>query len=136
MIILLVPLFFLELFVSMWVGERIGFIPSAFWIITTMITGGILLKNTPYALISNLVSAQMGSLDVKRANSSSMSYMMGSVLLIVPGVMSDSIGFILLIYSFYLRLLAKLNPQQPKTFREEKGDDNVIDVEIINTKCD
>ena len=138
MILALVPLFFMELFASMWVGEQIGFGPSVLWIIVTMIAGSLYLKNSPYALMGNLASAHLGKLNIQNANRASMAYLVGAVSLIIPGVISDGVGLILLMYSFYLRLLAKITPPKPNRFdqqkrsNQEKGDEDVIDVEIVD----
>ncbi len=132
MILGIVPLFFIELFVSMKVGDIIGFLPSVLWILGTMIIGGLLLRFSPYAFMGNVMSVQMGKLDPKSANALSMSYLLGSILLIVPGVITDFFGVGFLLYALYLHLLAKIRPQQHNTYADKKGDDDVIDVEIID----
>ena len=132
MILGIVPLFFIELFVSMKVGDIIGFLPSVLWILGTMIIGGLLLRFSPYAFMGNVMSVQMGKLDPKSANALSMSYLLGSILLIVPGVITDFLGVGFLLYALYLHLLAKIRPQQHNIYTDKKGDDDVIDVEIID----
>ncbi len=138
MVLALVPLFFLELFVSMWVGEQIGFGSSVLWIIVTMISGSLYLKNSSYTLMDNLTSAHLGKLDIKNANRASMAHFFGAISLIIPGVLSDGLGVLLLAYSFYLRLLAKITPPKPNRFNQQKssnqvkGDEDVIDVEIVD----
>ena len=132
MIFGMIPLFFLELFVSMKVGDIIGFLPSVLWILLTMIAGSTLLRFSPYTFMGNVMSVQMGKLDLRSANNASMSYLLGSVLLIIPGVITDVVGLAMLLYTLYLRLLAKMRPQQPKHYNPHKGDNDVIDVEIID----
>jgi len=128
----IVPLFFLELFVSMKVGDMIGFVPSVLWILLTMVAGSTLLRLSPYTFMGNIMSAQMGKLDLKSANSASMSYLLGALFLIIPGVITDLLAVLLLLYTLYLRLLAKMRPQQVNKYKETKGDSDVIDVEIID----
>ena len=132
MIIGIIPLFFLELFVSMKVGDIIGFLPSIVWILGTMFIGTLLLRFSPYAFMGNLASVQMGKLDPKSANALSMSYLLGSILLIVPGVITDFLGLSFLLYALYLHLLAKIRPQKYVYNQKNKGDDDVIDVEVID----
>jgi UPF0716 family protein affecting phage T7 exclusion len=132
MIIGIIPLFFLELFVSMKVGDMIGFLPSVLWILLTMIAGSTLLRLSPYTFMGNMMSMQMGKLDLRSANNASMSYLMGSIMLIIPGVITDVIGLLMLLYTLYLQLLAKMRPQQPRNDIQTKGDSDVIDVEIID----
>jgi len=128
----IVPLFFLELFVSMKVGDIIGFLPSVLWILLTMIAGSTLLRLSPYTFMGNIRSMQMGKLDPRSANNASMTYLLGSLFLIVPGVITDCLAVGLLLYSFYLRLSAKMRSQQPNGYTQHKGDKDVIDVEIID----
>jgi UPF0716 family protein affecting phage T7 exclusion len=132
MIIGIIPLFFLELFISMKVGDMIGFLPSVLWILLTMIAGSTLLRLSPYTFMGNMMSMQMGKLDLRSANNASMSYLMGSIMLIIPGVITDVIGLLMLLYTLYLQLLAKMRPQQPRNDIQTKGDSDVIDVEIID----
>jgi len=132
MIFGIVPLFFLELFVSMKVGDVIGFVPSVLWILLTMIAGSALLRLSPYTFMGNVMSVQMGKLDLRSANNASMSYLLGSVFLIIPGVLTDTLAVLLLLYTLYLRLLAKMRPQQQNKYEQTKGDSDVIDVEIID----
>jgi UPF0716 family protein affecting phage T7 exclusion len=132
MIIGIIPLFFLELFISMKVGDMIGFLPSVLWILLTMIAGSTLLRLSPYTFMGNIMSMQMGKLDLRSANNASMSYLMGSIMLIIPGVITDVIGLLMLLYTLYLQLLAKMRPQQPRNDIQTKGDSDVIDVEIID----
>jgi len=132
MIFGIVPLFFLELFVSMKVGDMIGFVPSVLWILLTMIAGSTLLRLSPYTFMGNVMSVQMGKLDLKSANNASMSYLLGSIFLIIPGVLTDTLAVLLLLYTLYLHLLAKMRPQQKTKYEQQKGDSDVIDVEIID----
>jgi UPF0716 family protein affecting phage T7 exclusion len=55
--------------------------------------------------------------------------------LIIPGVLTDILGVLALGYTMYLRFVAKITPEQTK-FNQNKGDDNVIDVEIIDEYTD
>ena len=132
MILAIIPLFFLELFVSMKVGDVIGFMPSVLWILLTMIAGSTLLRLSPYTFMGNVMSVQLGKLDLKSANNASMSYLMGAVMLIIPGVITDVMAVGMLLYTLYLQLLAKMRPQQPRNYTQTKGDSDVIDVEIID----
>ncbi len=132
MIIAIIPLFFLELFVSMKVGDVIGFIPSVLWILLTMIAGSTLLRLSPYTFMGNMMSVKMGKIDLRSANNASMSYLMGAIFLIIPGVITDIMAVLMLLYTLYLHLLAKMRPQQKNNYMNPKGDNDVIDVEIID----
>lgn len=132
MILGIVPLFFLELFVSMMVGDKIGFGFSVLWIMTTMMMGIVLLRLSPYAFVGGIKSVQMGKIDMQSANHVSMSYLIGSILLIIPGVIGDIVGVLLLLYALYLHLLARIRPKEEQNYKHTQGEDDVIDVEIID----
>ncbi len=50
-LLIMIPFMLLELYLSLYVGERIGFWWSAIWIVVSMILGIRLLQYTPYTLM-------------------------------------------------------------------------------------
>jgi len=132
---LAIPFFLLELYLSLKTGESIGFFWSVVWIFLSAIIGMTFLKNSPVAVMSNMQAMQKGKIDAKKFQDASMSYFIGSILLIIPGVLSDIFGVIALIYTLYLQFVAKIASEKTK-FNQNKGDDNVIDVEIIDEHSD
>ena len=116
-------------------GETIGFFWSAVWIIVTIFIGIVLLQNSPHAIMNQMQSVQKGKLNLKKFQDASMSYFIGAILLIVPGVFSDFLGLIALAYTVYLHFIAKITPEQTNNYRK-KGDNDVIDVEIIDEHTD
>ncbi len=134
-LLIMIPFALLELYLSLYVGERIGFWWSAVWIFTTMILGIRLLQYTPYTLMGNISQVSMGKLSMEEFQNASTSYLLGAILLIIPGVLTDFLGLFALGYTMYLRFVAKMTPEQTK-FNQNKGDDNVIDVEIIDEHTD
>jgi 2-isopropylmalate synthase/UPF0716 protein FxsA len=131
--IFVVLFFFAELFVSLKVGISIGFARSVIWILSTMVVGGLLLRLSPYALVSNFQTFSFGGFDLKDVQTASMAYLFGAVLLVVPGVLSDLIAVLLLGYTLCLHLLATIRPTRSRhrdPFHE--GENNVIDVEIVD----
>ncbi len=135
MMFLAIPLLLLELYLSLKVGENIGFLWSVIWIVLSMIIGISLLQRSPYTMMGNLTSVKLGKLDLKSFENASMSYFVGAIFLIIPGVLSDLFGVIALCYTLYLQFIAKITPEQTK-FDTKKGDNNVIDVEIIDEHTD
>jgi len=132
---LAIPFFLLELYLSLKTGETIGFFWSVVWIFLSMILGVVLLQNSPHAVMGNMQAMQKGKLNIKKFQDASMSYFIGSIMLIIPGVLSDFFGLIALGYTLYLQFIAKITPEQTN-FNQNKGDDNVIDVEIIDEHTD
>jgi UPF0716 protein FxsA len=135
MIFVLIPFLLLELYVSLKVGERIGFLGSALWIILSMIIGVRLLQTSPLAMVGNFNAMAQGKLSMKSFENAATSYMLGSILLIIPGVVSDFLGIAALLYAFYLQFTAKMKPEQPNPYQKQ-GDKDVIDVEVIDEYSD
>ena len=132
---LAIPFFLLELYLSLKTGETIGFFWSVIWIIASAVIGMILLQNSPHAIMSQMQSVQRGKLNLKKFQDASMAYFIGAILLIIPGVFSDFMGVVALAYTLYLHFVAKITPEQTN-FKTNQGDDNVIDVEIIDEHTD
>jgi UPF0716 family protein affecting phage T7 exclusion len=132
MIFLLIPFFLIELYLSLSVGESIGFLWSVVWIVLSFLFGISLLKHSSLAMFGNMNAVKQGKLDIQKFKNASMAYFIASILLIVPGVFSDFLGIIALCYTFYLQFIAKITPEQKYTNFKKQGDDNVIDVEIID----
>jgi UPF0716 family protein affecting phage T7 exclusion len=126
MIFLVIPLFFLELYLSLEVGESIGFLWASFWIIVTAVLGIFLLKLTPYIVLDSLKSFQKPLFTLQHLQKMGTFYFLSSILFIVPGVLSDFIALCLLLVVVYLKLHVKIHG-----YKKNQGDDNVIDVEII-----
>jgi len=82
-------------------------------------------------MLGNMQSMRQGKLDMKRFQNVSMAYFIGAILLMIPGVFSDFLGLMALIYTLYLQFIVKITPEQTTHFKKQ-GDDNVIDVEIID----
>ena len=139
MMLLILIFLMADFFVSLKVGIEIGYLNSILWIIGSAILGGILLRLSPYALMSSLQNFSFGEFDIYDVQNASLSYLIGSILLIIPGVLSDIIGLVLVMFSLYLHLFAKIRPRKYNNFQnfnQNKGEDNeIIDVEIID-KCD
>lgn len=131
MIFIVIPFFFIELYISLKTGENIGFAWSVLWIIGSFFVGMRLLKTSSHTILGNIESVKKGKLDVQSFKSANLSYFIGAILLIIPGVFSDFLGLMALFYTFYLQTIAKITPEQTNT-QTNQGDDNVIDVEIID----
>ncbi len=131
MIFLIIPFALIELYLSLKTGETIGFFWSVVWIVLSFALGMILLQKSSQTMMGNMQSMRQGKLDVRRFQNASMSYFIGAILLIIPGVFSDILGVLALFYSLYLQFIAKITPERTTHFTKQ-GDDNVIDVEIID----
>ena len=132
MIFALIPFFLIELYLSLKTGEEIGFFWSVIWIILSFMLGMMLLQKSSQTMRGNMQSMRQGKLDMRRFQNASMSYFIGAVLLMIPGVFSDFLGVIALGYTLYLQFVAIITPGHTNNNFKKQGDDNVIDVEIID----
>ncbi len=132
MIFLLIPFFLFELYFSLKVGESIGFFFSVIWIVLSFALGIVLLRRSPLAMMGNIKAMREGKVDIRGFQNASMAYLIAAVLLIVPGVFSDFLGLAALGYSFYLQFIAIITPKERYPNFKKQGDENVIDVEIID----
>jgi len=129
--IVVIGLFFAELLVSLKVGLVIGFGLSVVWIAVSAALGYLLIQLSPYALMQAFNTMNIRDFtDMRNAQNAALSYLFAAILLIVPGVLTDGLGILMLVYSLYLRLFATMRPNTK--FNQYQGDDDVIDVEIID----
>jgi len=134
--ILLIPYLFLELYLSLAVGAEIGFLWSVIWIISSMMLGMGLLQNAQTTMAKSMGGLASGKLNMKSFHDSATSYFLGAILLIIPGVFSDFLGVIALLYTYYLQLGGTILNSKNKTNinnNSKQGDTDVIDVEIIES---
>jgi UPF0716 family protein affecting phage T7 exclusion len=131
MIFLIIPFALIELYLSLKTGETIGFFWSVVWIVLSFALGMMLLQKSSQTMMGNMQSMRQGKLDLRRFQNVSMAYFIGAILLIIPGVFSDFLGIIALFYTLYLQFVAKITPEGTTHFTKQ-GDDDVIDVEIID----
>ena len=132
--LIILPYLFLELYFSLAVGEQIGFLWSVIWILGSFMLGMGLIQNAHNSLITNMKLASLGKLDAKSFHDASTSYFIGAILLIIPGVFSDFLGVMALFYTLFLQLGGTISLLKDKTNIKQtnkQGDDDVIDVEII-----
>jgi len=129
-----------ELFLSLEVGSQIGFLWSVIWILGSFMLGMGLIKNAHTTIKGNVQGLKEGKINMKSFHDSATSYFLGAILLIVPGVFSDILGLIALLYTFYLQLGGTIPNSKHKTninyenkYKNTQGDDDVIDVEIIES---
>ena len=131
--LIIIPYFLLELYFSLAVGSKIGFLGSVIWIVTTFIIGMGLLKNAHLSFLNGFNSLSSGKLNLDTFQNFATSYFLGAILLIIPGVFSDFLGVILLIYSLFLRMGVNLPSKNSKINKsDKKNSDDIIDVEIID----
>ncbi len=133
---------FLEVMISVNLSSQIGGFNTFLELVFSAFLGFILLVNFRATLFENMQAFSMQKIDVQEFQRLNIFAVLGAVLLIIPGFLTDMIG-ILLQFSVITKMLvnrftAKSNYQNSTRFTHEQSqihtqkDDDVIDVEIIN----
>ena len=106
-------------------------------IILSAVVGMYLLQNFKYAMSENIMSLYRGQITDRDFMRMNVGMALGALLLIVPGFMTDIIG-VFLQFEFFARLIAKRFTKHDEKFENfnnyKKGEDDVIDVEIVDDK--
>lgn len=126
----LVPIFIVaEFYITSRVISTIGFWWVMALFLASFLVGITMLKNAHFlvtANISNLFASPNGA---KQVYTSGIFFVVGAILFIIPGVLSDIIGVLFILYSFYLQTSGTITN---KTTKKQK-DSDVIDAEIISS---
>jgi len=131
-LIYLLAYFILEFLITIKTGIAIGFGWSVVWVIVTSLAGAILLKLSPYAIKDSFEQIGFKKFNIINAQNAAISYVLGAIMLIIPGVFSDILGILLLLFTLYLRFFTKM-PREFENNNFNKGEYDVIDVEIIDS---
>ncbi len=127
----LLPIFLAaEIYTSWYTASIIGIWWSIVWIFGMIIIGVALLKRTHIAIALSFQSFLASGMSINALYRQNIAYIMGAVLLIVPGMLSDMAGFLVLFYAFYLQTIGTISPKT--NLKSNKGSDDVIDAEIIS----
>jgi len=121
---------------SLSMGENIGFLWSVIWIVGSFSIGMGLIQNGAITMKKSMASLAAGKLNKKSFHDSATSYFLGALLLMIPGVFTDILGVIALIYTFYLQLGGTIPSSKTENNINninKQGDEDVIDVEIIES---
>jgi len=120
---------FAEVTLTVEIASKIGGLATFLEIIGSAFLGIFILMNFRHALSENLEALRTRQIDVQGFSNRNMTGLLGALLLILPGFLSDIIG-ILLQFSFIGTLIINrfTRKYQPPT---QPKDDHVIDAEII-----
>lgn len=120
---------FLEVTLTVEIASKIGGLATFLEIIGSAFLGIFILMNFRHALSENLEALRTRQIDMQGFSNRNMMGLLGALLLILPGFLSDMIG-ILLQFSLVTTLIVNrfTRKYQPPT---QPKDDHVIDAEII-----
>ncbi len=128
MVYLLIYLF-IEIYVSVKIASAIG----PFWtfveILATAFLGFWIIKNMHIQMAATMQALSRGEISVEEFESMHIYTLIGAILLIIPGFFTDILGLLLQFGVFSKFIARKIFKLKPK--KTDRGDDDVIDVEII-----
>ena len=131
MIYLFFGYLFAEVLISVQVAGVIGGLGTFFEIMVSGFAGLLLLLNVKTTMVESLKAMSNNCITMKEFQELNIFALLGAVLLILPGVLSDLIG-ILMQFSVFTALVASRFNKSNGECTINKGEDNVIDVEIVN----
>jgi UPF0716 protein FxsA len=141
---------FCEVMVTSTIAGEIGGLATFIEIIISAIIGIFLLQNLKFSILEKVSTLRSGNITQEEFIKGSIGAAAGAILLIIPGFFTDILG-ILLQFSFFAVISSKFFKFKTKpknsfsnqshfsytsysnnTQHKTKGDDDVIDVEIID----
>ena len=126
----------LEVFLTVWVGSAIGIGYLFLEMLFSAFVGAVILMNFKQMLMGNLMAIMQGSLSIKELFAHNLLRLLSGIFLVIPGVLSDSLGVLFQVLLFFSFLGGTKSTQEPPEdfFNQNhtnKGEDDVIDVEIV-----
>jgi 2-isopropylmalate synthase/UPF0716 protein FxsA len=147
--------FFLEVVFTIEVGSYLGGLGMFAEIIVSFILGLFIIKNFKYSVAESLKSLQKGEMSQKDIVSSHVFSLIGAILLMFPGVVSDVLGLLMQIefVAIFTASKMKFKPRTPQSHQQQgfdsssqfhyhsssnyhtnnhsKSSDDIVDVEIV-----
>lgn len=125
---------FAEVILTVEVASRIGGLAMFLEIVGSAFFGIFILMNFRHALAENLDALRTRQIDMQGFSNRNISGLLGSLLLILPGVLSDIIGMVMLLSLLGTLLINRFTRKYPteNTTQTTQKDDYVIDAEIID----
>lgn len=131
MIYLFFGYLFVEVLLSVQVAGMLGGIGTFLEIILSGLLGIALLLNVKTTMMESLKAMSNNCITMKEFQELNIFALLGALLLILPGILSDIIGG-LMQFSVFTALISSRFSKNSDECTTNKGEDNVIDVEIVN----
>ncbi len=134
----------LETLVSVEISSVLGGFATFLEIVITAFVGIAILSNFRNTMVENLRAVSFGQIDLEEFQRLNLFTIIGAILLIIPGFLTDIIGALLQFSAFTSMLVNRYGVQSKnkndmfythetyETYKE--NDDDVIDVEIIEKR--
>jgi 2-isopropylmalate synthase/UPF0716 protein FxsA len=129
---------FLEVFISVEISSAIGGLATFFEILLSAFIGISILVNFRKTLIENMTAVSYNCIDLEQFQRLNLFTLIGAILLIIPGFLTDIVGILLQFSAFTSMIVNRYHVKSRNcntSFEEEniyvKKDSDVIDVEVI-----
>jgi len=119
--------FILDFYLTSKVISQIGFTWIILWFFVSFLVGLFVLKSTHIMVASSLSALFANPNGINKIYSGSIFFIAGAILLIIPGVLNDLVGILMISYSLYLQRFGTITNIKNK----QEKDSDVIDAEII-----
>jgi 2-isopropylmalate synthase/UPF0716 protein FxsA len=122
------------------IAGSIGGLWTFFEIILSAVVGILIFKNFRYSIAQNLQKLSRREISEEDFTKLNLASVLGAILLIIPGFFTDILGLLFQI-SFiakviFSKFIVKSNSSFYSKQQKQKGEDDVIDVEIIEYNSD
>ena len=121
--------------VSVNIASAIGAVATFVELILSAVIGFILLANMRMTLMQNLNALMQGEISIESFQRLNLWTIIGAILLILPGFLSDIIGLVFqfssLVTLFVSKFLHVKEENPPHHFKQGK-ENEIIDVEVID----
>ena len=124
--------FFLEVIITITLGGKIGGLNTFLEIVLSALLGVVIMMNFKKVFMNSLAAVMSRQLSAQQLIAGNFLALIGAVFLVLPGFLSDIVGLLLQL-GFIKNILATRikAPQTEKRNHTYKGNNDVIDVEII-----
>lgn len=128
---------FLEVLISVNISSAIGGLATFFEILITAFFGISILINFRKSLAENMTAVSYSCIDLEQFQRLNLFTILGGILLIVPGFLTDILGVLLQFSAFTTMAVNRYNVKSGKCkmdfeSKNTQKDIDVIDVEIIS----
>jgi 2-isopropylmalate synthase/UPF0716 protein FxsA len=122
---------FVEVLISVQAAGQLGGIGTFLEIIFSAAAGILLLRNFKTTILESLRAVSNNCITMKEFQELNIFALLGAILLILPGILSDLIGVLMQFSVFTALIMSRLNKGSDEC-KPNKGEENVIDVEIVS----
>jgi len=129
---------FLEVLISVEISSALGGLATFFEILLSAFIGISILVNFRKTLVENMTAVSYNCIDLEQFQRLNLFTLIGAILLIIPGFLTDIVGILLQFSAFTSMIVNRYHVKSHScntSFEEEniyvKKDSDVIDVEVI-----